>query len=40
MEFHALGLGFINKKNPIENGNGTKILSKAGTATMFVLSVP
>ncbi len=33
MGFHALGLGFINKKT-IENGNGTKILSKTGTATM------
>ncbi len=31
MGFHTLG--FINKKT-IENGNGTKILSKAVTATM------
>ncbi len=33
MGFHALGLGFINKKT-IENGNGIKILSKVGIATM------
>jgi hypothetical protein len=24
MGFHALGLGFISKKKPIENGNGLK----------------